>query len=168
MALSGQVGTHAHLTQTGTTVMGSTPSMPLLYNKSWDITNGTGVDQADQCVMAERTVATGANDDLDLSGVSLQNVFGQNIAFVKIKCICVEALSTNTTNLTVGAATSPFVGPFGAGTHTLILTPGDFYLIAKRAAAGWAVTPTSADILRITNGAGASASYRIILVGTTA
>ena len=168
MALSGQVGTHAHLTQTGTAVMGSTPTQALMYNKSWDITNGTAAEMADQCVMAERTITASANDDLDLSGTSLQNVFGQNVAFVKVKCIIVESLSTNTTNITVGAATAPFQGPFGATTHTLVLTPGDFFLIAKKALAGWAVTPTTADILRIANAAGASATYRVIIVGTTA
>src|SRR2546426_227856 len=104
MGLSGQVGVHVTLSQTPATPvdLNTTFAFPLNYFKNWDITTGVGANQADQLWSDTRTLATGATEDLDFSGTSLQNAFGINIAFVKIKFILIVAAAANTTNLTIG------------------------------------------------------------------
>jgi hypothetical protein len=168
MPLNGQIGVHAmlNLSPVAADPLSSTASAQS-YFKNWDITSGVGANQADQRFTMQRTVAGGANDDVDLTG-TLVNALGGPVAFVKVKAVIIEALATNTTNLTVGNATAPFVGWFGAAAHTIILKPGDFFAIASPGAAGWAVTATTADLLRVTNAAGAAALYNITIVGTTA
>lgn len=170
MPLSGQIGIHATLTQTPAVALDlGVVSLPLSLFKNWDMVSGVAADQADQLFSDERSLATGANEDLDLAGTFLQNAFGVNITFVKLKAILFIADPTNTTNLTLGnAASNAFQGPFGAVAHTLVFKPGDFMLISSQSLAAWAVTPTTADLLRVTNAAGATAKYKIVLVGTTA
>jgi hypothetical protein len=167
MGLSGQIGIHALLTLTKVGGINVTPEARLNYAKNWDVTSGNGADQAEELYYADRTLTTGANEDLDLTGTFFQNDFGANITFTKIKAVLIESLAANTTNITIGAAAATqFVGWFGAATHTIILSPGDFFAIAKRGTAGWAVGAGASDLLRVTNAAGASATYRIIIVGT--
>ena len=165
MGVSGQVGFHTLLTHTLDIDLG-TASFPLNFFANWDITSGVGANQADEVFTDTRTLTTGANEDLDLSGTTLQNAFGVNIAFVKVNGIFILALSTNTTNLTVGAAAATqFSAGFGAVTHTWILKPGDWIAAASPAAAGWTVGAGATDLFRITNAAGASASYKIAVIG---
>jgi hypothetical protein len=167
MPLSGELGMHATLTYTAGLDLG-TATFPIGYAKRWALTSGVGANQSDIEFTDQRTVASGATDDLDLTGTALKDAYGTNIALVKVKAVLIEAAAANTTNLTVGNATAPFVGWFGAGTHTIVLKPGDFFMIASPGLAGWGVTATTADILRVTNAAGASANYTIIVIGTSA
>jgi hypothetical protein len=68
----------------------------------------------------------------------------------------------------VGNGTNPFVGGFGAGTHTWTIPPGGFIFVAAPVS-GWTVTAATADILKISNsGAGTSVVYDICLGGTSA
>lgn len=171
MGLSGQVGVHVTLTQTPATALDLSPSagIPFNYFKNWDITTGVGANQADQAWTDTRTLTTGATEDLDFSGTALQNAYGINIAFVKIKFILIVASSANTTNLTIGNTTATqFVAGFGAATHTWTLTPGDWICVGKQSAAGWAVGAGTTDLFKVLNASGASANYDIIVVGTTA
>lgn len=167
MPVTGQIGMHASIVQSAQTAQDlASGTAQLPYFKNWDITSGVAANQADQLYQKIRTVTSGANDDVDLSG-ALTNFFGASVAFVKVKAIIIEASAANTTNLTVGNATSSgFQGPFGALTHTLVLKPGDFVMLAAPNT-GWNVTATSADLLRVANAAGASATYNLILLGTT-
>ena len=166
MGVSGQVGFHALLTHTPLDPDYAVAAFPLNFSSNWDITSGVGANQADEVWFDTRTLTTGANEDLDFSGTTLQNAFGVNIAFVKVNGIFVLALSTNTTNLTVGnAAATQFLAGFGGATHTWILKPGDWIAVATPAAAGWAVGAGATDLFRITNAAGASASYKIAVIG---
>lgn len=131
-----------------------------------ELVNGTGSGQADRTFSDQRTVAASSNDDLDLSGTLLDPIGGSAV-FVKIKAIVIRAAAANTTNLTIGNGANPFVGPFGAGTHTMQLQPGGaIVLVAPNT--GWNVVAATGDILRIANGAGASATYDIDIIGTSA
>ncbi len=130
------------------------------------ITSGTGNYQADLMYAATRTLATGATDNLDLSGV-LTDPLGTVIAAVEIVAILIRAAAGNTTILTVGNGTNPFVGPFGAGAQTVAVPPGGAFQ-AVNPQAGWAVTAGTGDILRITNASGASATYDIVILGRSA
>jgi len=168
MALTGQIGIHAQLTYTGTAVLGAAPTYPLAYTKYWDVTSGTGANQADVLYSAARTLSTAATEDLDLAG-ALATLFGATITAAKVKAVIIESVAANTTNLTIGNATSnQFQGFFGAVTHTIVLKPGEAFAFLSPAAAGLAVTAGTGDLLKVANAAGASATYNIIVVATTA
>ena len=130
------------------------------------ITSGTGDYQADLMYAATRTLTTGASDNLDLSG-SLTDPLGNVIAAVEIVAVLIRAASANTTILTVGNGANPFVGWFGAAANTEAVQPGG---VAQHVnpKAGWAVVAATGDILRITNAAGASATYDIVILGRSA
>jgi hypothetical protein len=135
--------------------------------------NGTGAGQSNLLFTDERTVGSGANDDIDLAGV-LTDVFGATLTFVEITGVIVinapKSGPANTTNLTIGNAASPFVGFLGGTAPTIgPLRPGAVFAIAAGDAAGLgAVTPATADLLRIANSAGASAVYQIAILGRSA
>lgn len=135
------------------------------FSYAFALVDGTGAGQAQKFFRDRRTVTTGANDDLDLSG-TLTDAFGETLAFTAIKGILIYSVPENSTNLTVGLSSAPFVSWLGGTTPTLgPIIPGGMFFLYRPDAAGYAVTATTADILRITNAAGASATYEIILVG---
>lgn len=134
---------------------------------------GTIIDQIDRAYMAERTVASGANDDIDLAGV-LTDVFGGVITMVKLVAIMIKNAplnpdAVNTTGLKIGGGTNAF--PLMTGTTPVItdVTPGGIFLMANPSLSGiGTVTAATADILRITNAAGAVNKYQIALLGRSA
>jgi hypothetical protein len=127
--------------------------------------NGTTAGKANRLYAAELSIGTGATQDLDLAG-ALLDVLGAAVSFVNVRAIVLKADDTNTTNVTVGADAAPFVGPFGAGTHTVVLKPGMMVVFADKN--GWGVTATTADILQFVNAAGATAKVQVLIVGTDA
>lgn len=143
-------------------------SMTALLN----LATGTAAGQADVFYMGERTIASGANDDIDLSG-TLANALGTN--FVGVELVAVFLINApkdpedapNTTSLTIGAAAAaPVVGFLNAAGVIGPIKPGGFVLIGAGDAAGiGAIVATTADLLRIANSAGAQNKYQIALVG---
>lgn len=132
-------------------------------------TNGTTAGKADILFADTRTVASGSNDDLDLAGV-LANAFGATITAAEVVAIFIKAKATNTTSLTVGGGTNPLAGWLGGTTPTVgPIRPGGVFLRAETDAAGiCSVTASTGDILRITNGSGAAATYDIAILARTA
>jgi hypothetical protein len=94
-------------------------------------------------------------------------VYGTTLTFVKVKSVTFKAASTNTTLLTIGNGTNPFVGPFGAGSHTLSIAAGSSIAL-DAPVSGWTVTAGTGDIIKVANAAGASATYEVMIVGTNA
>lgn len=139
-----------------------------------ELTSGTGLDSADRLFADTRAVSASANDDIDVAG-SLTDPLGQTVSFAKIKGILIANLnSTSTDIITVG-------GDGTQGFHTWLKTtgvsstggvrvfPGGVFLLWNPAAAGYAVTGTTADILRITEVGGVNTvNYKIVLIGTSA
>ncbi len=139
---------------------------PIPHSDDYVFGSGTGNGRVDIEFVDDRTLATNTSENLDLSG-SLIDAFGQTIAAANIKAIEISAAAANTTNLTVGAAASnTFQGPFADATDALVLKPGARVVIFDPA--GWTVTAGTGDILKVANAAGASASYRIKLLGASA
>jgi hypothetical protein len=128
-----------------------------------DLANGTGSGQANAMFSDLRTLTSAASDNLDLAGV-LTDAFGAVLTFTKIKAIIIESDAANTVDITVGNGTNPFIGPFGAGAHTLALQPGGLIVLVAPQT-GWTVTGATGDILKILAGA-ATVNYRIHLIGT--
>lgn len=166
MPLSTQIAATMAIDLTGAaTVGGAIPS--LSKGKTADIVlgDGSGSGQANKVYLATRTLASAANDDLDLAG-GLTDPFGVTLTFATIKAIVVRADPANTTELQVRpGASNGFVGPFGAaGQHVHVRAGGALVFAAPQT--GWTVTAGTGDILRVTNAAGASAIYSIEIVGT--
>jgi len=133
------------------------------------LTTGTGANQADIVWADERTVASATADDIDLYGV-LTSALGQTInavevvAFLLINAPLDPSAAANTTSLTVGgdAAAVPNIssGPLG---------PRSVMLLADPDAGGLAtVTATTGDVIQVTNGSGAAATYQILIVARSA
>lgn len=142
-------------------------------DKNLSFASGVGAGQFDLIYSAERTVATGANDDIDLNGV-LTSVLGT--AFTAAEGVLVSIVNenstgvANTTNLTIGGGTGPWLGFLGGTVPTIgPIRPGGFFTICNPDSAGLGtITATTADILRVTNSAGASNTYRISVFARSA
>lgn len=130
------------------------------------LSNGTGNTQADIIFQDKRSLATGANEDLDLRGVLL-DVFGATVNIVENVAMLFLADAANTTILTLSPAdTNGFVGPFGAATHSIALPAGAAFL--HYSPTGYAVTAGTGDLFNVANAAGATANYTVCFVGRSA
>lgn len=167
MALTTTISLNVKALLTGATDLAQTVS-PHLINFAVSWASGTGANQADVVWGDERTILASGTDDLDLAG-ALTGALG-TVTFAKVKLIVVTANAGNTNNVVVGgAASAQFVGPFGANTHTASAAPGGFVAFGNPSSAGWAVTGTTADLLRVANSAaGSSVTYKALIVGTSA
>jgi len=159
-------------TQRGTNDFGNDVFNPTM-KATLQTTDGTTANKADILFMDERTVADGADDDIDLAG-ALSDAFGSTITMVEVVAIFVINVArdgtANTTDLTIGGATNAFEGFLG-GTGPTVgpIKPGGWFAIGAGDAAGiGAVSAGSTDELRVTNGAGAAATYQIAIVGRSA
>jgi hypothetical protein len=139
---------------------------PVNYSFSDAFTDGAGADQASKIFTDTRTIAISGTDDLDLNGV-LIDPFGVALALTKIKVLIVRASRNNVNDVVVGGAASAQVASiFNAVTEKIKVKPGGTLCLIAPDAAGYAVTATSADLLRIANGgAGTSVEYTIAIVG---
>ena len=139
----------------------------LIFKHSFS--DGTAADQADLLWYDERTVATAANDDLDLTALT-RSVFGSvlTVTFAKVKSLLiVNTATTAGEDLTIGAAASnAWAGPLGGSSHTLRV-PADSPVLMVNRKTGWSVVDSSSDILRIANSGTADITYRIAIVGTS-
>lgn len=164
MALSTRINAAIVTTQTGTPDQGSAKA-DLALSIAKTLSSGTGNGQADLVFMDSRTLATNTSEDLDLAG-SLTDALGNTITMAEACALLIESDAANTTNLTVGGATAEWQGPFGATGDTVVVKPGGFAFFF--APAGWTIGAGSTDDLKIANGSGASATYRIAVIGRSA
>lgn len=133
------------------------------YQKLLALANGTGANQANQIFSDTRTLASAANETLDLSG-SLTNAFGESVTFTKLKAMIVQ--NKGTTDLTIGnAASNQFASFLGGATQTLVVPAGGVLVLTAPGANGFAVTAGTGDQLKFTNGSGASLDYDLVLIG---
>jgi len=129
--------------------------------------SGTGVGKADLLFTDTRTLAASATEDLDLAGV-LVDALGATLTFAKVKAIIVVAAAGNTNDVVVGgAASNGFNTPFSGTTPAVKVRPGGVFMLA--ADSGYAVTNSTADILKMTNGGGTTGvTYTIYIIGASA
>lgn len=145
--------------------------VPLLKEYGAFLVNGVAAGQADKIFHDQRTLTAGANEDLDLNGASLADAFGVALAFVRVKGLIISAAAANPNPITVGgAASNGFVSWVGSATDKVSVRPGTtFALIAGAAdATGYSVTAATADLLRVTAGAGGNHVYDVIVFGASA
>ena len=172
MPLTAKIKASIEAVQTGTNDFGTplfTPQLSALL----ELVSGTIANAADLGFVDERTVASATNDDLDLAGV-LSNALGGTLTFVEIVAILIVNKSAagvaNTTNLTIGLGSNPFLGFLGGTLPTIgPIRPGGLILLASPADVGiGTVAAGTGDILRVANSSGASATYQIAIIGRSA
>jgi len=131
-----------------------------------DFTSGSGANQINKVWSDRRTLAASATENLDLAGV-LADALGATITFTAIKAILIKAAAGNTNNVVVGGhATAAFIGPVVDATDKISVPPGGLVLLVNPSAAGWPVTATTADLLKIENSAaGTGVTYDVTLLG---
>ncbi len=174
MTVSGNQYVNLTVKQVGA-AFGGGPDWDVALKFSENIVNGNGAGQADLIYAAERTLAASGNDDIDLAGI-LMDVLNQTITFNKLAGLLLmnkpqDTSAVNTTTLTIGGGTNPFLGFLGGTTPTLgPIQPGGVLLLTNMASdAGLGtVVNSSADILRIANGGAAENKYQIAIWGRTA
>jgi hypothetical protein len=134
-----------------------------------DFANGIGAGQADLLFVDSRTVNASGNDDIDLAG-ALTDALGATVTAAEIVGLIVDSDPGNTTVLTVGVAgTNPWTTMFAASGDGIKVFPGGIFVNFARDASGLgAVGAGSADVLRIANASGASATYRIAVLARSA
>lgn len=142
------------------------------WNGSFDFAlsfaSGVAAGQIDMAYVAERTVASAANDDIDLAG-GLTDALGVAITMAEVAAIVIvnkpKDGTDNTTALTIGGGSTETV-PLPAQPA---IGPGGCLMIADPDAGGlFTVTAATADILRVANAAGASNKYQICVLGRSA
>jgi len=132
-------------------------------NSPW--ASGVAANQADR-IYTENDKSISAAYDVDLAG-ALVDALGAACVFAKIKAILVVAAVANTGNVIVGNDAASITLGFGAITHTWAVPPGGLLLVTAPALAGWAVTPTTGDILQFTPSAGTQV-FDFAILGTSA
>lgn len=153
------------LEQSGNSVFGSAPNWSSAMKLDLTLKNGVTANLYDLQYAAERTVLTAANDDIDLAG-AITDAMGGTISAAELVAIFIinkqKDGTPNTTSLTIGGSSS---GVPGFTTAVATIPPGGWYAIGGPGAAGLAtITPSTGDILRVTNGSGASNKYQIAIL----
>lgn len=154
------------------------PTWPMEHKIRKSYSHGTGAAQAAVPFYDERPVAAATAgtpdvptiDALDLSGSTLKDAFGNNLALTELHELLIE--NTGSVPLEVGGgsdgAGAAAVPIFGTGTEANLLTipPGGHIKLCWPTAGGLGVTATSADILSIINNDTSDAgAYKISLLG---
>lgn len=140
------------------------------FNYSVRLTDGTAANNANRLYVTETTLAASTNVDFDLAG-TLLDLFGNTITFVKVKFIYVELLTTTTASAIAvgGHGSAAFATWLGDASDTVKVLNGGCLFLGAPGNVGYAVTATTADILRLTNLDGSNvATYRLGIAGTSA
>lgn len=166
VTLSGKVSLNTSINLANSVDVGNVV-YPLNFTASTTFTNGTGDDQANEAFSDTRTLSASGTEDLDLSG-GLTDAFGNALAFTKIKTLIVTAAAANTNDVLVGGAASNQLATFfGDATDVVKVKPGGTLMLSAPESAGYAVTASTGDLLKVANSAGGtSVTYTIIVIGT--
>lgn len=135
-------------------------------NASTTFANGNGLNQADLVWSDERSLASAATEDIDVVG-GLTNLFGA-ITPTKVKGLAFKTDVANTTSLTFSRPAANGVPWLGAASDALAaLPPGGWFAMCVPSAAGLTVAAGTADLITVTNGSGATATYQVGLLLAT-
>ncbi|MGW1267537.1 hypothetical protein [Streptomyces sp. NPDC002491] len=170
MALSGTMLAVSAYAELSAALDLGTGKAPQSLSRSMSLASGTGAGKADKVWADRRTLAASATEDLDLAGVLL-DAFGSAITLARVKGLVVAASKDNTNNVLVGAASGSPWATLLNSTGVVTLRPGAFLAVGTGAAdaVGYAVTATSADLLKVANSAGStSVAYDILIIGASA
>lgn len=166
MPLTANISVYATGRQTSALDLG-TANVPFSIAVEHALTDGTTTGKADRVFADTRTLGPSATENLDLAGVLL-DFFGAVLTFVTIKAIIIKAAAGNTNDVQLSRPASNGFPLFLAAGDAISIRPGGVF-VWTAPAAGITVTPTTGDLLTVTNGAaGTSVSYDIEIIGTSA
>lgn len=149
---------------TGTNDQGNPLWTPAL-TKTLQFTNGTIANRFDLLFTDTRSVGSASNDDLDIID-ALINGLNEQVQFLKPVGIIIISAAANTTVLTVGAGTNPYIAPWIATGDGIKVGPGGVFCLVDPDVTGiGAAVAGTGDILRVANAAGATASYDVAIFG---
>ena len=137
-----------------------------LPNTEAVLTDGTGAAQADLFCEIAGSVTSGTPVDYNLSNSSLENAFGEGIAFASIVYLFLRNTSSSGV-LTLGAGTNPITSFWAASGDGIKVQPGGEISFRATGTSAYAVTASTADILRVTSSSG-TINYHLVMVGRTA
>lgn len=139
---------------TKSTTFGSDTSNSGAFSYGSSLTSGTGAGTASVFYADEITIAAGATTNLDLAA-SLTDIFGASISFAKIRLLYIEVLATDAstgTSISVGGhASAACASFFGDSSDKIKVKNGGCFQLSCKDAAGYAVTATTGDIIKIVN-----------------
>lgn len=163
MSLTTQINLGVIANLAGAVADFGTTAFPVNYQKGFTWASGVGLNQADMMWSDQRTLGSGANEDIDLAGV-LTSHLGGTLTFVRLKMLLVFAAPTNTVNVTVSRPATNGVPFLAAAGDAFVLKPGGLFLFTDPSAAGVVVTPGTGDLINVLAGA-ASSVYDILVIG---
>lgn len=141
---------------------------PLAYRKTFALTSGTGLNQADKIFSDTRTLAASGTETLDVSGV-LADALGATLTMARVKGILVAAAVGNTNNVLVGGGSNPLLGYVADATDIVVVRPGGLFLWLAPDAVGAAVTAATGDLLKVANSSsGTGVTYDVVIIGASA
>ena len=132
------------------------------------LSDGTSADQSDRCGFDERTIAASTSEDLDLQTITAPSS-GAALGLEELRSITIKAATGNGDNITVGpGASNGFTGFLADASDRLILAPGTTFTLVCPQDGKYDVS-SSNKVLSVTNSSSSvSATYTILLIGTSA
>lgn len=126
--------------------------------------SGTADNQADKVHQSSRSLATGANETVDLTTIT--DPAGAALSLAEVVILVIESSSSNTTALTIeGGASNPWTALLASG--ALTLKPGGKLVLVAPKDGSYAVSGSS-KTLKFTNGSGATAAFTLTVIGRSA
>jgi hypothetical protein len=171
MALNASFQVLVNATESPATGVSELVAQAIKINKAYSVTlgDGTGANQADRMYADQRTLADGATETLDCSGL-LSPFFGATaLALVRLKAFLFHSVPTNTTTLTVSRGATNGALLFTAVSAGLAaIKPGAMFLWCDPSATAVAITAGTGDLITVTNSGGAAAIYDVYIIGSSA
>lgn len=162
MAITGTIGGSFSVHDRRTVGINVAADIPVNWAPSTAFADGSGAGQANVLYQGSLALVAGVFN-FDLAG-TLTDSFGTTVALARVKAIGFQNNGTNI--MTLGNhATAAWATWLGA-TSTKVVRPGGWFIEVAPDATGWAVTATTADILKIA-GTGTDGFYIFILGSST-
>jgi hypothetical protein len=133
------------------------------------LADGAGADQAEVVWHDRRTLAGSQADDLSLAG-GLVDAFGNVVELAAVKAVALRNRGADDDDVLAvgGHDTAPWLDWVAAAGDIVRVGPRGLLLLWNPSAAGYGVTPETADVLRIENTGNNTIEYDVVIVGTRA
>ena len=143
----------------------NTPGVTISSGTPINFTNGAGAFQCDQLYFVQLTMPVSPYaQNLTFAGAILQDMYGQNITFSRLKVLLIQHMTTTTAvSVTIGNATHP-LGIIN-GTGTMTLNNGAQLLIVDPGTTAYPTTIGSTDTLKIVNNDSQIATVNVLAMG---
>ncbi len=143
-----------------------TTTLPFNKRYSVTLTSGTGSGKANRFYQGARTLTGGGTESLDFYG-GFTDFTGETINFATVKGIIIAPASTGSTSgLKVGGTLSNQATLWFADTSDAVNVSAGGKLAMVNGGAGWTITTSTADLLKITNLDGSNTlTYDLIVWG---